>query len=598
VNIANHEDYAGTLEFVPLTWSQEGIWYQSAHEPESFQVKFNIFIDVRNIDVSLAALRATINRLIARNETLRTTLGRIDGRVVQCIHPPSPADIIIHSTQAYSDLNSIDAGAIFSDLRDRPFDLYNEKLARFGAVVDSKKRARLFVIVIHHIAMDYWGARLLMEEILTDLRGTQLETSYAPREVHRRQPRDVALSESTAAMKARNERSLRYWSGWFQDAPVRMLSNQGKAEADPHLQTGRIQSYAMDNAAQQIAENFGVTKPSVYLALYSSFVSILAGLPFVAFRMEVAGRDRAARQAIGCFFHHTFLSVDLSGASSFDEILQRTYSSSLIAQNNANCSFFDIKRVEAEVAARRGVFFSFDVSFNYLTYPGHNSPKNPCNSVASEIEWLPSVQEMYLDLACEINPERGIIDITSDMALVSQEQISRMLRGFVSVLMYIAENNTSITVSEIAASVGINGPAMNHSWVVSEGCWVNLKDVSSLIEGHPSVVRCRARVGRKNLNNSTVITAEIIASSSDLTPHSVHLFVSALLSSKRTIIAPHWYEIFIAGEDGNRDLDYENALMVSSGTGRAALLQRRLSPVLSRYLAVGKRSRVGSVDTG
>src|SRR5690242_11304120 len=144
-------------DLVPITWSQEAIWYQSESEPEDFQYGFNIPVVVSDIEVPLDDVTAAIVRVVQRYETLRTTLLRADpGSIFQQVWEAAHVDVAVHKVATREESVALGRAKLRA-MYMKGFDLYSDLPIRFSAMVGPGDIVFDVLIVMHHIAVDYWS---------------------------------------------------------------------------------------------------------------------------------------------------------------------------------------------------------------------------------------------------------------------------------------------------------------------------------------------------------------------------------------------------------------------------------------------------------
>ncbi len=143
-------------EIIPLSFAQQRLW---------FLAKMGLTSNAYNMPSTLhlvgqldcTALEKSLNQIIARHETLRTTFSEINGRPVQVIKPPFELELPI------IDLSQLTPSEQSSKLQ-QLLQTENEQL--FDLEVDPPIRAQLFKlganehilhITLHHIAGDGWS---------------------------------------------------------------------------------------------------------------------------------------------------------------------------------------------------------------------------------------------------------------------------------------------------------------------------------------------------------------------------------------------------------------------------------------------------------
>ncbi len=135
----------------PLSFQQERIWqYSQSPAASAAYVIARPHQIIGPLDVE--RLRDCMSHLLSRHEMLRTTFPVVDGRPVQRVHPPAPADL------EFVDLSGTpDPAAQISVLREkalaRNFDLSRLPLFRF-LLIRISEQEHLLYRVSHHVISD------------------------------------------------------------------------------------------------------------------------------------------------------------------------------------------------------------------------------------------------------------------------------------------------------------------------------------------------------------------------------------------------------------------------------------------------------------
>ena len=152
-------------QVIPLSFAQQRLW---------FIEKLGLSSNAYNVPLTLnlvgkldyVALQKSLNEIMARHETLRTTFSEINGTPVQIIQPPFELELPI------IDLSGLKPSEATTKLQQL---LQQENELSFNLEVDPPIRAQLFQlgttehilqITLHHIASDGWSLTVLPNPIL------------------------------------------------------------------------------------------------------------------------------------------------------------------------------------------------------------------------------------------------------------------------------------------------------------------------------------------------------------------------------------------------------------------------------------------------
>jgi hypothetical protein len=142
--------HSGTL---PISPSQRRLWFLS--QLEGANVAYNMpFVTELKGSLDINALSRSIDEIVRRHESLRTTFSLLAEGPMQVIHPPAPLAVVIE------DLSGIEGAAREAELERRidaeahwAFDLERGPLLRARLFRASSAR-HVLSLVMHHIVSD------------------------------------------------------------------------------------------------------------------------------------------------------------------------------------------------------------------------------------------------------------------------------------------------------------------------------------------------------------------------------------------------------------------------------------------------------------
>jgi acyl carrier protein len=159
VPIPRNEDLA-------LSFAQQRLWFFDQLEPGLST--YNMPAAVRlNGPLNLAALEQSLNEVVKRHESLRTTFGMAGGQPTQVIAPTLTINLPV------VDLRELPARERETEVRrlvtaeaERPFDLSHGPLLR-GTVLRLGDEEHVGMLTMHHTVSDGWSTRILVRELAT-----------------------------------------------------------------------------------------------------------------------------------------------------------------------------------------------------------------------------------------------------------------------------------------------------------------------------------------------------------------------------------------------------------------------------------------------
>ncbi|HEY1359206.1 MAG TPA: condensation domain-containing protein [Thermoleophilaceae bacterium] len=145
-------------EPLPCSFIQERTWRHSRTPEESAAYTVSWGVEVRG-SLDVAALRRTLERIVARHESLRTTFAERDGDPVQIVHPPGPVELPVESVASEAE-----ARELFRERSLTAFDVERGPLVRF-LLLRLADGYHWLLRFNHHINSDGRSWRIFYDEL-------------------------------------------------------------------------------------------------------------------------------------------------------------------------------------------------------------------------------------------------------------------------------------------------------------------------------------------------------------------------------------------------------------------------------------------------
>ena len=146
----------------PLSDNQQGIWFLCQFAPESSVYNVSFAGRIRS-ELDAPAFRRALQALVDRHPSLRTTIVVEAGKPVQRIHHHVPVAFEEIDANSWPE-DELQARLIAET--QRPFDLEQGPLMRVSLFSQSP-RIHTFLLVIHHIVVDFWSLAVVLNELGT-----------------------------------------------------------------------------------------------------------------------------------------------------------------------------------------------------------------------------------------------------------------------------------------------------------------------------------------------------------------------------------------------------------------------------------------------
>jgi amino acid adenylation domain-containing protein len=313
-------------EDLTLSFAQQRLWFFDQLEPGLSAYNIPAAVRLKG-PLNLAVLEQSLNEIVKRHESLRTTFGKVDGRPTQVITP------ILTIKLPVVDLGKLSASEQESEVRrlvtaeaQRPFDLSRGPLIR-GTVLRLDDEEHVGLLTMHHIVSDGWSAGILIREVAT-LYFAFCAGGSSPLPALPIQYADFAHWQRQWLQGEVLETQIAYWKEQLAGAPASI--DLPTDHPRPAVQTfrGAHESLVLPKHLQEgfkaLSRQTGTTQFMTFLAAfqvllyrYTSQDDLIVGTP-------VANRNRLETEGlIGFFVNALVLRTDLSGNPSFREFLRR-----------------------------------------------------------------------------------------------------------------------------------------------------------------------------------------------------------------------------------------------------------------------------------
>ncbi|HEY3110881.1 MAG TPA: amino acid adenylation domain-containing protein, partial [Chloroflexota bacterium] len=413
---------------VPLSYAQQRLWFLDQLEPG--RATYNVPAATRLVGpVEVGALARSLNAVVARHESLRTTFPADEGRPRQEVAPGMelPLDV--------EDLSGLAPAAREAAVRElaraeaaRPFDLARGPLLR-ARLLRLGPAEHVLLVTLHHIVTDGWSLGVLLRE-LTALYPAACRGELAALPPLPVQYRDYALWQRDRLQGPVLERQLAYWRERLAGAPAALelptdrprpptQSFQGATATRrlPAVLVGRLRA---------LAEREGATTFMALLAGFQALLGRYAGQSDVVVGTPIANRPRPELEGLIGFFANTLaVRADLSGAPSFRALLGRVKQSCLGAYAHQDLPF---ERLVEELRPERDPSRSPLIQTMFVY---ENAPRQPLTIPGLSVEFLePPDGVARLDLAMVVAERadggaQATVEYSSD--LFDAETIERLL---------------------------------------------------------------------------------------------------------------------------------------------------------------------------
>ncbi|MGH7797422.1 MAG: amino acid adenylation domain-containing protein [Candidatus Binatia bacterium] len=422
----------------PASDSQVRIWYMDQMALESSA--YNVTAAIRFTGtLDRAVLRQSVDKLVERHESLRTTVENDAGQPVQVIAPALRLELPEIDLSATPEEQRIDlARQILREEGRRPFDLSRGPLLRLF-LLRLGEHDYVLLLSMHHLISDQWSLGVIAGEISASYNAHRNLTS-SPLDLPAAQYGDFAIWQNQRLSPERLEEDLAYWERQLAGMqPAAVPTDRPR----PPVQTfrGAHQTLALSRSLleklRRLAVDENATLYMVFLAAFKMLLSRYIGREDVVLGSPVANRTRAEWEGvIGTFINIVVLRSDLSGNPSLREVVRRVREAVLDAFTHQEMPF---QKLVEELAPGR------DASRSPLVQILFNFQNAPVGNVNFDgISWAPFEIDQWssqFDLSVTVDPEITCkVFLSYNTDLYDAATINRLLQHYGEVLDSLAAN--------------------------------------------------------------------------------------------------------------------------------------------------------------
>ncbi|NEN92492.1 MAG: non-ribosomal peptide synthetase, partial [Okeania sp. SIO3H1] len=326
---------------IPLSFAQKRLWFleKMGLVGNAYNVPLTMHL-VGKLDY--VVLQKSLNQIIARHETLRTTFSEINGAPVQIILPSFELKLPL------KDLSELTPSEQTTKLQQL---LQQENEQIFNLEVDPPIRAQLYQlgttehilqITLHHIVTDGWSMTVLPKE-LSVIYTAILQDKPSPLPDLPIQYADFAVWQNNYLQGEILESQLNYWKQKLQDLPQLQLPTD---HPRPAVQTFNGTGIpinipaALTSKVKQLTQKQGTSLFITLLAAFKVLLSRYSGQQSIAVGSAIANRNRSEIEGlIGFFVNSLVMYTDLEGDPGFTEVLNRVKQTTLEAYSHQDIPF-------------------------------------------------------------------------------------------------------------------------------------------------------------------------------------------------------------------------------------------------------------------
>ncbi|MGF9819232.1 amino acid adenylation domain-containing protein [Brevibacillus agri] len=423
-----------------LSFAQQRLWFIEKLNPG--QVSYNLPFAIRlEGPINAEILEKCINKIIERQELLRTVFRESDGVPFQVVLPSLEIPLLEVSFRsiAASELDN-KMNEYLSEQSRIPFNLTSGPLIRSTLINIDDDTCVLF-INMHHIISDGWSEDIFVKELF-QLYESAITESIANLPNLPVQYKDFSNFQRGLHQSDVFNRHISYWKERLAGAPYILELPTDRPR--PLVQTTRgskVSEVIPRNVVEslhQLSLEEGATPYMILLTVYSVLLFRYTGKDDIIIGSPIANRNRMEiENIIGFFVNMLPIRIDLSGNPSFRQLLKRVKEVCLEAFDHQEAPF---EKIVEEIKLHRDVSRNllYQVAFTLqntlwktMKFAGVTASPIEIENGTSKIDIAMFVKDFGEEL-------KVIIEYNSD--LFDNESMKRLLNHYLLLLKSVLVN--------------------------------------------------------------------------------------------------------------------------------------------------------------
>jgi amino acid adenylation domain-containing protein len=324
----------------PLSFAQQRLWFLNELLGPNPSYNIPLALSLEG-DLDVSVLERSVNDLIERHESLRTSFLEHDGQARQLVKPTGKISLKLESLPNHQALERA-----VQEERLHCFDLCTDGLLRVRLLREHSPggaHRHVLLVTVHHIVADGWSLGVFFRELVASYRAYQMGESpgLPPVEI---QYLDYAAWQQSWLDSGVLETQLAYWRERLADLPpmLELPSDRPRPPQQSFRGSGVSFTCSADllERLKALSRRQGVTLFMTLLSAYAVLLRRYTGQDDIVVGTPVANRmRRESENTIGFFANTLVMRTDLSGNPSFVELLERTRDSALGAYAHQDIPF-------------------------------------------------------------------------------------------------------------------------------------------------------------------------------------------------------------------------------------------------------------------
>ncbi|ROR25864.1 non-ribosomal peptide synthase protein (TIGR01720 family)/amino acid adenylation domain-containing protein [Mobilisporobacter senegalensis] len=408
-------------EFYPMSSVQKRLYLLNEMVGPSISYNISNVIKYENT-LDKDQLQGALDKLLEREEILRTSFHLMNGEPVQMIQPDGR--VILD----YKEADTVDIQAEYDNFV-CPFDLSKAPLMRVKLLQTPK--ASYLMLDIHHIIFDGESLPIMMNRISELYEGHTLP-------MPRVQYKDFSAWQITQDIT----KQAAYWKNEFSgEIPILNLNTDFPRPKKMSFKGADVQTKIEEPVCMEIkelAKNYGATEFMIMLSTFMLLLSKYSQQEEIIVGTPVSGRTHVdTQEMLGMFVNSLAIKGKVKQEESFEQVLLGVKEKCLRAYDNQEFQYEDL--VEA-VDVKRDL--SRNPLFDVMFMMSESEIMSGLKSIMSGT-WVPmegKVAKFDLNLMIIHTSEGYVVNLEYCTDLFKQETIKQMVDDYVSLLSEVVKH--------------------------------------------------------------------------------------------------------------------------------------------------------------
>ena len=430
---------------IPASFAQERLLFLASLMPESDSYNVPLQLKLTG-ELDQTALQQSLNQIVARHESLRTTFESENGQHVQVIKPVLEVPLAhVSMVQHDPDTRYLKLQELTVNERLIPFNLMTGPLIR-ATLIQICSNEYALLVTLHHIVCDGWSLGILFKELKsfyqTFSSGSTVDSlqpaiQYADFSVWQRE----FLSGDTL------DRQLSYWQKKLEGHTTLQLPIDFPRPQVQAFEGGQIVSTLPGSLVSGIKSLSNHKDATMFMTMLASFNVLLyryCHQDDIVIGTPIANRNHfEIEDLIGFFVNMLVIRTDMSGSPTFDTLLKRVKENALEAYQYQDLPFEKlVEHLNTERDLSRNPIFQ-------VSFALQNAPMDEVELEGLRIQPLQvdEASTTRFDLEVNIMENEGqlVIVCIFNTKLFRKKTIENMLAHYQEILKnIIADPNQSV----------------------------------------------------------------------------------------------------------------------------------------------------------